>query len=119
MFLTSEIIKEMENKRNNLYGNFSKEEHDELVTFGLQILNAILNNMDTNIQMCLHTEFISYAIQDDLLQITERVEYVRELLLDPSVEVMADKERLQEYYEKHRKIIEMLHRDKDKICMLK
>jgi hypothetical protein len=118
MILTPEVIKAMEEERNNLYGRFSKDEHDTLVSLGLQILDVVSSSMDMDIQICMRTEFLSYAIQNELIQIKDGIEYIRSLLLEPSPEILMDKERRNDYYTQHRKLIEMLNRDKPKLSKL-
>ena len=118
MILTPAIKEAMQEERNNLYGKFSKDEHDTLVSLGLQILDIVSGSMNADIQMCAHTEFLSYAIQDDLIQITESIEYIRSMLVEPSPEILMDDERREQYFEMHKKLVEMLDRDKSKLSKL-
>ena len=109
--LDEKTLKELKEEKEEIYCNLNKSDHDMLVGFGIKIIDSLLQGIEMNLQLYSQSEFMSYIIQSDYMQVATNLDYIRSVLEKPSVEVMIDPERRKAYCDEHRYLLALLAQD--------
>ncbi len=109
--LDEKTLKELKEEKEDIYCNLSKSDHDMLVGFGIKIIDSLLADIGINMKLYSQSEFMSYIVNSDYLQITNNLDYIRSALAPPSTEVMIDPERREAYCDEHRYLLSLLAQD--------